>query len=144
MRKPLRLSSVVLLASCAAASCPALTLSEWQHRQALGVAAPGLVRVELGAATFDAAGLQQEDLRVVDPAGNEVAILMDRPPAPSARVSRPSSFEVRVAPGSTEILVATGTKEKLSSLSLETPSPFFLRPAKVEISEDDTNWVTSR
>lgn len=142
MKKPLCLSSVALLALCAAASCPAITLTEWQHRQVLSVAAPGLVRVELGAATFDAAGPQQEDLRVVDPAGNEVAILMDRPPIPSVRVARPSSFVVKASPGSTEILVATGTPEKLASLSLETPSPFFLRPARVEISEDDLNWVT--
>jgi hypothetical protein len=39
-------------------------------------------------------------------------------------------------------MIATGTSEKLSSLSLETPSPFFLRAAKVEISEDKTTWVT--
>jgi len=50
------LSPVVLLALLAAASCPALTPTEWQHRQALNVAAPGLVRVDLTPASFDAAG----------------------------------------------------------------------------------------
>src|SRR5580692_5123828 len=104
MKSPSRPSpsrAALLLAALAANSCPALTPTEWQHRQALSVAAPGLVRVDLPAASFDSGGPQQEDFRVVDATGREIAILIDRPPVPVARVTRPASFEVKVAPGST-------------------------------------------
>jgi hypothetical protein len=131
----------LLLALCAAASCPALTPTEWQHRQALNVAEPGLVRVDLTPASFDAAGPQQEDLRVIDPAGREIPFLLDRPPAPVARMIRPSSFDVRLAAGSTQVTVATGTTDRLSALFLETPSPFFLRAASIEISENNSDWA---
>jgi len=137
-----RFSPAALLALLTAASCPAITPSEWQHRQTLAVPAPGLVRVELSPASFDAAAPQQEDLRVVDPAGNETALLVDRPPVPVARVVRPAGFGVKVGPGTTEVMMTTGTADRLSSLSLETPSPFFLRAARLEVSENASDWVT--
>jgi hypothetical protein len=136
-----RLSLTALLALLGAASCPAITPSEWQHRQTVAVAAPGLVRVELSPASFDAAAPQQEDLRVVDPAGIETAILVDRPPVPAAQVIRPAGFGVKVGPGTTEITITTGTGDRLSSVSLETPSPFFLRAARLEVSGNASDWV---
>jgi hypothetical protein len=131
----------MLVALAAAASCPALTPTEWQHRQSVKVAAPGLVRVELSPASFDAGGPQQREFRVIDPSGLETAILVDRPPVPATRTVRPSSFDVRVAPGATEMMIATGTRDRLSSLSLETPNPFFLRAASVETSTDGREWT---
>src|ERR1022692_4275679 len=144
MKRPFHRSlnrPALLLALCAAVSCPALTPTEWQHRQALNVAAPGLVRVDLSPASFDAAGPQQEDLRVIDPAGLEIALLLDRPPAPVAHMVRPSSFDVRLAAGSTQVTIATGTTDRLSALFLETPSPFFLRAASIEVSENNSDWT---
>jgi len=132
----------LLLALFAATSCPALTPTEWQHRQALSVAAPGLVRVDLAPSSFDASGPQQEDLRIIDAAGREVALLLDRPPVPVARMVRPSAFDVKLGPGSTQVTITTGTTDKLSSVFLEPPSPFFLRAARVEISADDSDWTT--
>ena len=119
----------------------ALTPTEWAHRQSLPVAAPGLVRVDLPPATFDAAGPQQEDLRIVDPAGREIASLLDDPPLPQASMTRPASFEVKLEGSTTVITLTTGTKEILASVSLETPHPFFLRAARVEISDDETHWT---
>jgi hypothetical protein len=144
MKNPTRrsLSLLVLLALVSAARCPAITPSEWQHRQALIVTAPGLVRVDLTPASFEAAGPQQEDFRILDPKGKETALIVDRPPVPVARAIRPSSFQVRVPQGLTEITVTTGTSEKLSVLFLETPSPFFLRAVKIEISENESEWTT--
>jgi hypothetical protein len=145
MKNPSRRSpslAALLLAALAANSCPALTPTEWQHRQALNVAAPGLVRVELTPASFDAGAPMQEDFRIVDATGREIALLLDRPPVPVAHVVRPSSFEVKVAPGSTQVTIATGTTDRLSSIFLETPSPFFLRAAGIEISSDNADWST--
>jgi hypothetical protein len=145
MKSPSRLrhSVAAVLALSAAGSCPALTLTEWQHQQALVVPAPGLVRVELNTATFDGSQPQLGDLRVVDPDGREVPFLIDWPSVVSPRRILPAQFEVRqIAPGSTQITIVTGTGDKLASLFLETPVPFFLRAAQVEISGDRTDWVT--
>jgi hypothetical protein len=141
LRRSLRVPA--LLALVAASSCPALTPTEWQHRQSLDVAAPGLVRVDLTAASFDAAAPHLEDFRILDPDGRETAFLTDWPSVRVPRMFRPSQFEVRQAvPGSTQITVATDSAEKLSTLFLETPAPFFLRGARVEISDNKTDWVT--
>lgn len=120
----------------------ALTPTEWSHRQNLWVPAPGLVRVDLTAASFDSAGLQQEDLRIIDATGREVASLLDRPPTPVAQTLRPAAFEVKLEAGSTLLTLTTGTKDALASVSLETPHPFFLRAARVEISDDGASWTT--
>jgi hypothetical protein len=125
-----------------AVSAFALTPTEWRHRQSLAVAAPGLVRVELSPATFDAAGPQQEDLRVIDRTGREIALLLDRPPAIAARDSEPRSLDVKLAPGATILTLATGTDAPLVAVTLTTPHPFFLKSARVEISADRELWTT--
>jgi hypothetical protein len=135
------LSATVLLALVAADSCFGLTPTEWRFHQALSVPAPGLVRVNLSSASFDAGGAQMEAFRVLDPAGNETAILVDRPPVPVAHIVRPSTFETKVDGGTTEILLSTGTSEKMSSVVLETPAPAFLRAAKIEVSQNNADWT---
>lgn len=120
----------------------ALSPTEWQHRQSLPVTAPGLVRVELPPATFDAAAAQQEDLRVVDANGREIASLLDDPPVPQASTLRPASFQVTLEGHTTVLTLGTGTQDALASVSLETPHPFFLRAARVEISDDADHWTT--
>jgi hypothetical protein len=145
MKNPfhLRFSLAAVAALAAASSCPALTPTEWQHLQALVVPGPGLVRVDLNSATFDSSDANLADLRVIDPDGREVPFLMDFPAVASPRRILPAQFEVRqTAPGSTQITIATGTAEKLTSVYLETPVPFFLRAAQVEITDNRADWVT--
>ncbi|MEO6994361.1 MAG: DUF3999 family protein [Lacunisphaera sp.] len=119
----------------------ALTPTEWSHRQSFTVAAPGLVRVTPTAASFDSAGPQQEDFRIVDPAGNEVAFLADSPPVPVDRILRPTSFSAKLETDATRLVIATGTKAPLASIALKTPAPFFVRAASVEISDDGEQWT---
>lgn len=137
--RPNRLALLALLAVTGQA---ALTPTEWPHRQALNVAAPGLVRVDLTPASFDSAGPRQEDLRIIDAAGREIALLLDHPPIPPARLARPAAFDVKLESGATRLTLTTGTKEALLALILDTPHPYFLRAARVEISDDNTNWTT--
>ena len=138
-----RIHRIALLPLLAATSAlAALTPTEWQHRQSLNVAAPGLVRVDLPAISFDAAGPQQEDFRVIDANGREIALLLDRPPASIARTVGPENFEVKLESDATRLLITTGSTASLASLSLETPHPFFLRAATIEISEDNLHWTT--
>jgi len=115
---------------------------EWQYRQQLNVTSTGLVRIDLPPASFDAAASEQQDFRIVDSSGREIAYLLDRPPTSSARMIRPASFEAKVEPGSTRLLLKTGIATALSSLELETPNPFFLRAATIEISDDNVQWTT--
>ncbi len=142
MRSILPRPALLLALLAATAATAALTPTEWAHRQTLNVPAAGLVRVDLSPASFDAAGPQQEDLRVVDPAGNEVALLLDRPPVPQAHTVRPAKFEAKLEPGATRITLTTGTTDALASLTLETPHPYFLRAARVETSADGASWTT--
>jgi hypothetical protein len=127
---------------CSALSAPAaLVPTEWRHRQEFTVAAPGVVRLELADATFDAARPDLADLRVLDPAGRETALVLDQPVATPARWTRPADFEARLEDGRVVLLVATGTRDALASLTLQTPHPHFLRSARVELSDDRDQWT---
>ncbi|MCF7687540.1 MAG: DUF3999 domain-containing protein [Cephaloticoccus sp.] len=132
------LALFVLLAGPVAA---ALTTAEWQYQQKLPVAAPGLVQMALNPVTFDTAQAQLQDLRVIDPADREVAILLDQPPALVAQTVRPKSFVAKVENGNTVITLTTGTAGELLAVSLETPHPYFLKTARVELSDDLDQWT---
>ena len=130
-----------LLALAATPLGAALTPTEWSHKQDLLIAAPGLVRVELTAASFDAAGPRQEDLRILGPNGHELPSLVDRPPVPQSEVIRPAGFALKFEGGATLLTLTTGTAAPLGSVAVETPEPYFLRPARVELSDDGAQWT---
>ncbi len=138
------LSSLLLLALCAVSGQTAIVPTEWPQRQALTVAAPGLVKITLPAATFDGAQPDLSDLRVVDPSGREVPYLLDRDLTARAvepsRAGAPQSFQATIKGDTTQLLCATGTAALLESIELETSVPFFLKAALVEISADGTEW----
>src|SRR4051812_19421215 len=148
MKNPLRpsrnhslraLLGLVFATACSAAITP----TEWQNRQTLNVATPGLSKVVLPAATLDSAQPDLSDLRIIDAAGQEVAFLFDRETrgAPEP-VRRRDPKEFRSAPNgdTTQLVIATGTQEILDSVELETSVPFFLKAAHVEISDDQVRW----
>ena len=62
----------------AAQTCLAFDPNEWRNAQTLEVPAKGLVRVSVPTATLDAAQPGLEDLRIVDPTGNQVPYLIER------------------------------------------------------------------
>jgi hypothetical protein len=124
----------------------AITPTEWQHRQALDVSVPGLTKVPLPPATFDAAQPGLADLRVIDAAGQETPYLLDRDLSyrdsslAPAKAVLPKSYRVTLGAESTELLIETGTDAKLDVLALETVVPYFLKAAHVDISGDGTTW----
>ena len=122
----------------------ALTPTEWQRRQPVTVAAPGLTKIALTAATFDSALPTLADLRLLDPSGLEVPFLLDRDSTPRqsslGRVLTPKSFRSTPSGDTTQWLIETGTSEPLDAIDLETPAPFFLKAAHVEISADGVTW----
>lgn len=132
---------IALWLLCATTATAALVPTEWRHRQEFTVDGPGLVRVELTDATFDAALPTLADLRLLDPAGRETALVLDQPPGPVIRTVQPASFVSRLEGGLTVLTLATGTADHLASVVLETPHPHFLRAAKIEISNDRSVWT---
>jgi Protein of unknown function (DUF3999) len=132
--------ALALAATCAAAITP----TEWQHRQTLNVTAPGLTKLILPAATFDAAQPQLSDLRLIDAAGQELPYLLDRdaradgPEAISPL--NPKAFRSVPTGDTTQLIIETGTPSFLDAVELETSVPFFLKAAHVEISADGVEW----
>lgn len=142
--RPSRSFAALLFACLALPRVFALVPTEWQNRQMLEVAAPGLSKVALPAATFDAAQPNLADLRLIDAAGQEIPYLLDREPTAAgvtpAESRAPKSFRVLPQSDTTRLIVETGTTDLLDAIDLETAVPFFLKAAHVEISSDGENW----
>lgn len=142
-----RTDKLALLISLVALNAgAALIPTEWAYRQPLTVATPGLTRVSLPATTFDAAQSNLADLRLMDAGGQEVAYYLHHDLADRERlqsqvtVFRPKSFLSSPAEGLTQLLMATGHAGELDAIELESPAPFFLKAAHVEISQDGNEW----
>lgn len=120
----------------------AIERSEWRRTQALTVTAPGLVKVALPAETLDALRPGAADLRLLDPSGEEVAWLLERPLlfAPEAAVRRPKSFEATLLPRATVLRIETGVTSSVAGLRLEGGTGSFLKAARVEGSMDGRSW----
>ena len=104
MKRLPRPDRLALLLALTAATALGGTLmpTEWQYRQGLTVATRGLVRVELSADSFDCAGPTQQDFRIVDDHGREIASLLDDPPRPVAPTATPAgTANVLTAPDGT-------------------------------------------
>lgn len=145
-------SLVGLLALIAASTgFAAVTPTEWQHRQSVAVTGPGLVRIAVPAATFDAAQAGLADLRLIDAAGQEVAYLLDRDlsfhgqptPFESAPAIRPRSFRASTTGDATQLFIETGLTDLPESVTLETAAPYFLKAAHVDISADGGTWESA-
>ena len=126
----------------------ALTPTEWPHRQAVEITAPGLVKITVPAETFDGAQPGLADLRLVDANGQEIPYLLDRDlsyrgsqlPLEPAKPVRPKSFAATRVDNATQLLIETGTAGALEAVDLESSMPFFLKAAHVEISPDGQTW----
>lgn len=141
-RRPHQLLSLLLLSATAVAA--ALTPTEWSHRQAFNVAAPGPVKLALPASTFDGAQASLGDLRLLDAAGQEVPYLLDRDLSirgyERARAFAPRLFRSSASGDTTQLLLETGTGSRLDAVELETSQPYFLKAAHVEVSDDGVAW----
>lgn len=122
-----------------AAHVHALEPTEWKHRQALKVEAPGIVRVEIPAETLDAARADWGDLRIIDPGGQEVAYTLRRGTRPVVRPIAPKSFRSTLTPDATQLALEIGELAD-AEVRLETPAGDFIKSAKIETSADGRTW----
>ncbi len=147
-RLPRLARETVLLVACAILSSvdvSALEPSQWRNRQSLPITHPGVIKIALPPSTLDACRPELVDLRLVDPAGRETPYLLDYAtitPPPSTRA--PESFRTTLNDRTTEIVVTTGTAHAIAALRITTPTRTFLKPAKVELSDDGEHWTLLR
>jgi hypothetical protein len=101
-----------------------------------------MMRAELPPETLDAARSGLEDLRVLDAAGNEVPFLIERPEPRSGATLAPKTFRssVDAENQTTTLIIETGATEPLVGVTLETPAATFLKPVRVEGSNDGEIW----
>src|SRR5262249_15411785 len=132
---------IALTILIAAQTCLAFDASEWRNTQALEVPAKGLVRVNVPAATLDAAQPGLEDLRIVDSTGNQVPYLIDRLLPGSESTISPAEFRSTIENGATQLNLKTGISAPIIGVSLETPATHFMKAADVEGSNDGRSWT---
>jgi len=115
--------------------------NEWHYTQSFDVPAKGLVRVNVPAATLDAAQPGLEDLRIIDSNGSQVPFLIERlMPGPES-MTRPTEFRSTIENGATQLNLKTGTSAPIMGVSLETPATQFMKAADVEASNDGRTWT---
>lgn len=116
-------------------------VSEWSHRQAVPVERTGVLKFALPPATLDLARPRLEDLRLLDPAGQETPFVLEYA-APSTPPSsqRPRSFRVTLADAFTQVLIETGATDVIAGVLLASPAAGFVKAARVEVSEDGERW----
>ena len=132
------LASAILVASHA---CLAFEPNEWRNTQALDVPAKGLVRVNIPAATLDAAQAGLEDLRIVDSTGNQIPYLIERLLPAAESTIPPTEFRSTIENGATHLVLKTGTSAPITGVSFQTPATHFMKAADVEGSNDGRTWT---
>src|SRR5437773_6915636 len=132
---------VALTILSAACTCLAFDPNEWRNTQALEVPAKGLVRVNVPAATLDAAQPGLEDVRIVDSKGNQVPYLIERLVPDAESMIWPAEFRSTIENGATHLNLKTGIRALIVGVSLETPATRFMKAVDVEGSLDGTTWT---
>ncbi|HQL20816.1 MAG TPA: DUF3999 family protein [Opitutaceae bacterium] len=131
-----------LLCLIAATTALALPVNEWAYRQTVQVPAGGLVKIDLPAATLDAARADLADLRLLDPQGREVPLLLEHPRAPQTVARKAKTTTISLEEQRTVVLVETGFDGTLDSVTLHTADESFVKSVTVEGSDDKATWTT--
>ncbi len=132
---------VALTIAVAAQTCLAFDFNEWRNAQALEIPARGLVRINLPAATLDAAQPGLEDLRIIDSTGNQVPYIIERLLSDAESTTRPTDFRSTIENGATHLILNTETSAAINGVSLETPATGFMKAADVEGSNEGRTWT---
>lgn len=125
----LGIALALLIASPAPAALP---LNEWEFQQSLEVERAGLVRVRLTPDTFNAARTDLQDLRLLDPSGNETPYLIEGPLESRSRSRFVSQPPMSQEGTKTLLRLPVPNPSQLRRLLLHSPDADFLKPVMVQ------------
>ncbi len=140
------LARMCFLCSLTAWAQAAAIPPEWSYGQDIQVSQKGIVRVKLPLETLSNAQPARGDLRLMDPAGQEISYLVDQPMAEQARQVPLSGMKIAMTKGKTVItgqVPQTLKNAGFDTLSIYTATDDFLKPITIETSRDQIHWVTS-
>ncbi len=138
-RRPFSTTAIALLAAVIA-PLHAADFAEWKNRQTIEALRAGIVMVRLPPETLDAARADRGDLRLLDPAGREVAFRINQVSRPAVRTVAVKSFRSTLTEKATQLVIETGSTT-LGEITLVTPTRDFLKRARIEIPEDGIFWT---
>lgn len=134
--------ALVALLITFASSAHALPETEWKYRQGFSVEHTGVLRIVIPLETLDHTQADLRDLRIVGSAGNEVPFALVRSSNEPAHWQTAPTTHVSLQDDATVITVDSAERKNWEAISLVTPSPSFLKPAKLEVSSDGETWET--
>ena len=100
----------------------------------------GRVAALLPVEVLDAARADLADLRLVDPAGSEVAYALERTEPAATQVIPPAAFSTSVEDTATVFILRTGTSDVITALQIDAGQQSFFTRAVVEASDDGQSW----
>ena len=130
----------VLFFELAIGVASAADLNAWEFRQQVTLEQTGVVKIPLPVQLLDVAQPDFRDLRILDDHGNEVPYFLEAPRSRLSAVSPVKSFSSTVDNDATTILIDTGTKEPIDCILLSTPAPSFIKPVRIEGSNNNRDW----
>ncbi len=139
--RPFAFRSLLLLAAFAPAlRAEPFAAPDWRLRARVTVTQAGPVRLPLSVEILDATRPDFTDLRLVDPRGREVPLIVEqtRPAQPVVRA--PKSLSSRVEDAATVFELETGVDDPITALQIDAGGQRFLTRALVESSHDGATW----
>jgi hypothetical protein len=136
------LFAIVGFVALGATASAALDPAEWKYRQTVALDHIGITKLALPPSTLNAAQPNLEDLRLLDPAGQEVAFAREDAAAMARPTSlKPEAFTASLTDAGTQLVITTRSTAVVQAVVLATPSPSFLKAARVETSTDGGPWI---
>lgn len=136
----LSLAVILTAASARAQETRALPLADWRHMQNVTPAATGFVRIEIPSTTHGAAQQDLQDLRLLNPAGEETPFLLQWPQQETVATRTVSEFRARIEGDKTYLEMAVPPGEPIRALTLEAATATFLKAVTLEGSQDGATW----
>jgi hypothetical protein len=112
----------------------------WKNVQRVHIEQAGLVKFSVPIETIDAARPNLADLRLYDGTGNEIPFMLERP-VHGVRVVQPvRNIRTSVALDTTVVELSVDMRNSIAGMTIETPSPNFIKSVQIEGSQDREDW----
>ena len=126
----------VVLPSLSHAAFP----TAWKNVQPVHVDQAGLVKFSVPVETIDAARPGLPDLRLYHGAGEEIPFLLERPVQGGPVVQPAREVVTSVTGDATVVELPVELRGPIAGVTIETPSPDFIKSVQIEVSQDRKEW----